>query len=116
MVLPPFAGVSGAKDKIGIGTYELNTDMDYRALISAIYNASGSMKDADRPVNQRSPRSHTVEQTIALLAKKRRQHRGGADGSSQDGHLRLQLYRQLLRGHQPAGGKPVPGYLRLLYQ
>ena len=38
-----FAGVSGAKDKIGIGTYELNTDMDYRALISAMHNASGSM-------------------------------------------------------------------------
>ena len=62
-----FAGVSGAKDKIGIGTYELNTDMDYRALISAMHNASGSMNTDT--VRVTIPEGYTVEQTIALLAK-----------------------------------------------
>lgn len=62
-----FAGVSGAKDKIGIGTYELNTDMDYRALISAMHNASGSMNTDT--VRVTIPEGYTVEQIIALLAK-----------------------------------------------
>ena len=31
-----FAGFSDAQEKIGIGTYELNTDMDYRALITGM--------------------------------------------------------------------------------
>ena len=62
-----FAGVSGAKDKIGIGTYELNTDMDYRTLISAMHNVSGSMNTDT--VRVTIPEGYTVEQTIALLAK-----------------------------------------------
>ncbi len=35
VVFPPFAAVANADEKIGMGTYELNTEMDYRALIMA---------------------------------------------------------------------------------
>lgn len=62
-----FAGVAHADKKIGIGTYELTTDMDYRALITGMRNASGSM-NADT-VKVTIPEGYTVEQTIALLAK-----------------------------------------------
>lgn len=62
-----FAGVADAKEKIGIGTYELNTDMDYRALITGMRNASGNM-NADT-VRVTIPEGYTVAQIIALLAK-----------------------------------------------
>ena len=62
-----FAGVSGAKDKIGIGTYELNTDMDYRALIMAMQSSSGNMNS--NTVTVTIPEGYTVMQTIQLLAK-----------------------------------------------
>lgn len=63
-----FAGVADAKDKIGIGSYELNTDMDYRALIAAMHNSSGSMNTDT--VRITIPEGYTVAQTIALLAEK----------------------------------------------
>lgn len=62
-----FANVSHAQDKIGIGTYELNTDMDYRALITGMRNSSGNMNA--ETVRVTIPEGYTVEQTIALLAK-----------------------------------------------
>ncbi|MDD3347126.1 endolytic transglycosylase MltG [Oscillibacter sp.] len=62
-----FAGVADAKEKIGIGTYELNADMDYRALITGMRNASGNMNAAT--VRVTIPEGYTVAQTIALLAK-----------------------------------------------
>ena len=85
MVFPALCRVSGAKDKIGIGTYELNTDMDYRALISAMHNASGSMNTDT--VRVTIPEGYTVEQIIALLAKKRGQHRRGSHRGGPDGYL-----------------------------
>lgn len=63
-----FAGIADAKDKIGIGSYELNTDMDYRALIAAMHNSSGSMNTDT--VRVTIPEGFTVAQTIALLAEK----------------------------------------------
>lgn len=62
-----FAGVANADEKIGIGTYELTSDMDYRALIMGMRNASGSM-NADT-VRVTIPEGYTVAQTVALLAK-----------------------------------------------
>lgn len=38
-----FATVADAKDKIGTGTYELSTEMDYRALIVGMHNSSGNL-------------------------------------------------------------------------
>ena len=60
--------VSGARDKIGIGSYDLNSDMDYLALITAMRNSSGNL-NADT-VRVTIPEGYTVAQTIALLASK----------------------------------------------
>ena len=62
-----FALVANADEKIGIGTYELNTDMDYRALIMGMHNSSGNM-NADT-VRVTIPEGYTVAQTIHLLAE-----------------------------------------------
>ena len=63
-----FALVANADEKIGIGTYELNTDMDYRALIVGMHSSSGNL-NSDNTVRITIPEGYTVEQTIALLAK-----------------------------------------------
>ena len=62
-----FAAVANADEKIGIGTYELNTDMDYRALIMGMHNSSGNL-NADT-VRVTIPEGYTVAQTIHLLAE-----------------------------------------------
>lgn len=63
-----FAKVTKAEDKIGIGTYELNNDMDYHALISGMRSSSGSM--SAEVVDVTIPEGYTVAQTIRLLAEK----------------------------------------------
>ena len=60
-----FAAFADAENEIGIGTYELNTDMDYRALITGMRNSN---MNADT-VRVTIPEGYTVAQTIALLAK-----------------------------------------------
>ncbi|MEG2175662.1 MAG: endolytic transglycosylase MltG [Oscillibacter sp.] len=62
-----FAGVANADEKIGIGSYELTSDMDYRALIMGMRNSSGSM--SAETVRVTIPEGYTVAQTFALLAK-----------------------------------------------
>ncbi len=63
-----FAAISDAKEKIGIGTYELNSDMDYRALIISMRNGSGNLNDGTVTVT--IPEGYTVSKTISLLASK----------------------------------------------
>ena len=63
-----FSKVSNAEEKIGIGTYELNTDMDYRALIMGMRNSSGNLNA--ETVTVTIPEGYTVMQTIKLLAEK----------------------------------------------
>ena len=60
--------LSHAESKIGIGTYTLDQDMDYLALISAMHNASGNLNA--EVVKVTIPEGYTVQQTIALLASK----------------------------------------------
>ena len=62
-----FAGISHAKDKIGMGTYELNTDMDYNALITGMRSSAGNMNA--ETVRVTIPEGYTVAETIKLLAK-----------------------------------------------
>lgn len=62
-----FAAFADADEKIGTGTYELNSDMDYRALIVGMRNASGNLNSDT--VRVTIPEGYTVAQTIALLAK-----------------------------------------------
>ena len=63
-----FGRVVKAEEKIGIGTYTLNSDMDYVALITAMHNSSGNL--TAETVRVTIPEGYTVEQTIALLASK----------------------------------------------
>ena len=63
-----YAGISHADKKIGIGTYTLNTEMDYRALILGMHNASGNL--TAETVTVTIPEGYTVAQTIHLLAEK----------------------------------------------
>lgn len=63
-----FATMAHAKSTIGIGTYTLNSDMDYMALITAMHNSSGSMNTDT--VRVTIPEGYTVRQIITLLASK----------------------------------------------
>ncbi len=62
-----FGAVRHAGDKIGIGTYELNTDMDYNALIQGMSNRNATL-NADT-VRVSIPEGYSVRQIVALLAK-----------------------------------------------
>ena len=63
-----FAAFTGASEEVGIGTYELNTDMDYHALIAGMRSSSGNL--SAETVTVTIPEGYTVRQTIALLAEK----------------------------------------------
>lgn len=63
-----FAGITGAEEEVGIGTYTLNTDMDYHALISGMHSSSGNL--TAETVDVTIPEGYTVRQTIKLLAEK----------------------------------------------
>lgn len=64
-----FCSFSNASDDIGEGTYTLNTDMDYRALITKMSSPSnGSLND--QTVKVTIPEGYTVQQIIDLLAEK----------------------------------------------
>ncbi len=63
-----FAWISDADQKIGEGTYELNTNMDYRALILGMASNTGQSLSADT-VTVMIPEGYTVQQIINLLAE-----------------------------------------------
>ena len=61
-----FAGITGGEDKVTMGTYTLNTDMDYRALLSGM-----SVNSATRAeITVTIPEGYSVEQTFQLLEDK----------------------------------------------
>lgn len=62
-----FAGFSNAEEQIGMGTYTLNTDMDYKSLIRGMRSSSGNM--TAETVTVTIPEGYTVSQIIKLLAK-----------------------------------------------
>lgn len=62
-----FAGFADAQEKIGMGTYQLNNDMDYNALITGMRSSAGNM--TAETVKVTIPEGYTVAETIALLAK-----------------------------------------------
>ena len=61
-----FASLTGGKDKIAQGTYEVNSDMDYRALISGISANSASRAVVDVTI----PEGYTVEEIFKLMENK----------------------------------------------
>ena len=62
-----YANITGAEEKIGMGTHTLNTDMDYHALVLGMRSAAGNM--TAETVQVTIPEGYTVAQTIAVLAK-----------------------------------------------
>lgn len=63
-----FCALTGVekKDKITPGTYELNTDMDYNALVNAMSSRSGSRMTASLTI----PEGYTLDQIFRLLDDK----------------------------------------------
>lgn len=62
-----FGRVAHAEGKIGIGEHELNTQMDYNALINGMRSSSGSL--TSETVRIVVPEGYTLRQIVALLAK-----------------------------------------------
>lgn len=61
-----FCTMTKAKTKMAPGTYQLNTDMDYRALISAMGSKSASKAEISVTI----PEGYSVEQIFTLLEEK----------------------------------------------
>ena len=62
-----FGKVRKAESRIGVGTYEVNSDMDYDALINRMSNKNASL--TANTVTVSIPEGYNVRQIIALLAK-----------------------------------------------
>ena len=62
-----YARFTDADQEIGIGSYTLNGDMDYHALVAGMRPNSGS--DSDDTVQVTIPEGSTVSRTIAILAE-----------------------------------------------
>lgn len=60
-----FASLVHADRKLVAGTYELNTDMDYNALINAMSARSGNRKTVSVTI----PEGYTIDQIFSLLAE-----------------------------------------------
>ena len=61
-----FTTLSGGQDKISPGTYNLNTDMDYRAIINNLSSSSAARASAMVTI----PEGYTMDQIFALLEDK----------------------------------------------
>lgn len=62
-----FGRLRSAEDRIGVGTYEVNSNMDYDALISRMSNKNASL--TANTVKISIPEGYNVRQIISLLAK-----------------------------------------------
>lgn len=61
-----FASVTHKKDKLSPGTYTLNTDMDYRALLAGMQSNSANRSQVKIAI----PEGYNIDQIFALLAEK----------------------------------------------
>lgn len=61
-----FASITNGKDKVTVGTYSLNTDMDYRALLSGMSLNSATKAEISVTI----PEGYTVAQIFQLLEDK----------------------------------------------
>jgi len=62
-----FGSIAHAEDKVGIGKYELDTDMDYHALILGMRNLNAAL--SAETVRVSIPEGYSVRQIAALLAE-----------------------------------------------
>lgn len=60
-----FSSIAHSSRKLTPGTYELNTDMDYNALVNSMSARSGSRKTVSVTI----PEGYTLDQIFALLAQ-----------------------------------------------
>ena len=58
-----FAAFTGGDDKVTMGTYTLNTDMDYRGLVANMSVSSSTRQTVDVTI----PEGYTIDQIFALL-------------------------------------------------
>jgi len=61
-----FAGITNGEDKVTMGTYTLNTDMDYRALLAGMSINSATKAEVQVTI----PEGYTVAQIFELLEEK----------------------------------------------
>ena len=61
-----FASVTHKKDKLSPGTYTLNTDMDYRALLAGMQSNSANRSQVKIAI----PEGYNIDQIFALLSEK----------------------------------------------
>lgn len=61
--------ISGAKDEIDPGTYELNTTMDYRSLVNNMYDPEAARRAEEGLVLVTIPEGYNVMQIIDLLVE-----------------------------------------------
>lgn len=61
-----FAGITGADDRVSMGTYTLNNDMDYRALLANMSVNSSTRAEVQVTI----PEGYTVSQIFQLLEEK----------------------------------------------
>lgn len=66
LVFSLFTTLSGGQDKISPGTYNLNTDMDYRAIINNLGSSSATRASAQVTI----PEGYTMDQIFQLLDEK----------------------------------------------
>ena len=58
-----FAALTGGEEKVAQGTYNLNTDMDYRAILNALSSRSGNRVEASVTI----PEGYSCKEIFALL-------------------------------------------------
>ena len=63
------SGLFGYKSYVEPGSYDLNSDMDYRALIRNMHDWEADSKEAQGLVSVTIPEGYTVREIIELLAK-----------------------------------------------
>lgn len=95
-----FGAVRHAGDKIGIGTYELNTDMDYNALIQGMSNRNATINADTVTVTIPEGLQRAADRFAA--GQVRCQQRGGAAQRGGARELRLQLPRLRQVRHRPS--------------
>ena len=66
LIFSLFTTLSGGQDAISPGTYNLNTDMDYRAIINNLGSSSAARASAMVTI----PEGYTMDQIFALLEEK----------------------------------------------
>lgn len=62
-----FGAISHAEDKIGIGTYELDTGLDYKSLINGMRNRDATLNA--QTVRVSIPEGYSVRQIVSILSK-----------------------------------------------